>query len=173
MTTPSPASRTLRLFPLPHEPGLSLVHIEYLYSMWRGSRSLISKVTCWASAGSAAATGLAWDAVTWDILSPRRVLVSLWGRGLCFLVSCLWLNRYKGKKQNKQNAGKNVFEQNLHRCCIFPFQYENTRRNACKTKNQGCEDVMMTRGWRCAPDSEEVGAERVRRVICVRGSSEC
>lgn len=31
----------------------------------------------------------------------------------------------------------------------------------------------MTGGWRCTPESEEVRAERVRGVICVRGSSEC
>lgn len=72
-----------------HEPGLSLVRIEYLYSVWLGSRSLISKVTCWASAGSAAARGLAWDGVTWDILSPQCVLLFYWHRGLCFLAECL------------------------------------------------------------------------------------
>lgn len=72
-----------------HEPGLSLVRIEYLYGVWLGSRSLISKVTCWASAGSAAARGLAWDGVTWDILSPQCVLLFYWHRGLCFLAECL------------------------------------------------------------------------------------
>lgn len=65
---------------------LSLVHIEYLYIRWLWSRwSLISKVTLWSSVGGAAALGLAWDAVTWDILSPRVVLLFYSGKGLCFI----------------------------------------------------------------------------------------
>lgn len=89
MTTSFSCPTALRLFPPLHEPGLSLVRIEYLYSVWLGSRSLISKVTCRASAGSAAARGLAWDGVTWDILSPQCVLLFYWHRGLCFLAECL------------------------------------------------------------------------------------
>lgn len=91
-----------------HVSGLSLVRIEYLYSVWPGSRSLISKVTCRASAGSAAALGLAWDTVTWDILYPQCVLLSLRDHGLCFLVECLRLTQRK--KQNKQNTDKFVLK---------------------------------------------------------------
>lgn len=42
---------------------LSLVHIEYLYSRWLGSRSLISKVTCRSLRGGCwcAGVGLGWS----------------------------------------------------------------------------------------------------------------
>lgn len=56
---------------------LSLEHIEYLYSKRLGSRSLISKVTCWGpvcvcgpEGGCAGGTGFG----SWDVLSPQCVL---------------------------------------------------------------------------------------------------
>lgn len=88
MTAPSSAQQPS--FSLPAARArLSLVHIEYLYSKRLGSRSLISKVTCWASAGSAGALSLAWDEVTWDIMSPQCVLLFYRGKGLCFVEECL------------------------------------------------------------------------------------
>lgn len=85
--------------PLPNSPlslflsttgaRLSLVHMEYLYSRWLRSRSLISKVTCRASVGGTGVLGLACNEVTWDILSPWCVYFVHLGKGLCFMVEYL------------------------------------------------------------------------------------
>lgn len=39
--------------------------------------------------GGVGAVGLAWDEITWDILSPQCVLLFHLGKGLCFVVECL------------------------------------------------------------------------------------
>lgn len=135
-----------------HEPGLSLVRIEYLYSVWLGSRSLISKVTCWASVGSAAVRGLAWDGVTWDILSPLCVLLFYWHRGLCFFAGVLTPHtKEKVKKLVMVKLPMNLcLKKNmilLHGSLHCHVRVKPPDQTACKTNNErlwGCDDDV----WR-------------------------
>lgn len=135
-----------------HEPGLSLVRIEYLYSVWLGSRSLISKVTCWASAGSAAVRGLAWDGVTWDILSPQCVLLFTDTVDYVF-----WRSAYAAHKGESQQAGYGrttnefIFKKKymilLRRPLRCHVRVKPPDQPACKTNNErlwGCDDDV----WR-------------------------